>query len=190
MSGIQQDDDLVFRKICSLIEPLNEKGVALSRETDLIADLEIDSVAVLDMVMDIEDFYDISIPVNTISETKTIGELVDGSRVDRIGVGDQPIQHDAQRVEIALRARRLAAHPLGRHVTRRAHHLVCTGQCMLRRRPPEKFGEPEVRDLHAPTRVDEDILRSAAVDRECGIARRAGAANRAANLRCTAVRTR
>lgn len=77
MSGIQQDDDLVFRKICSLIEPLNEKGVTLSRETDLIADLEVDSVAVLDMVMDIEDFYDISIPVNTISETKTIGELVD-----------------------------------------------------------------------------------------------------------------
>ncbi len=77
MSGIRQDDDLVFRKICSLIEPLNEKGVDLSRETDLIADLEVDSVAVLDMVMDIEDFYDISIPVNTISETKTIGELVD-----------------------------------------------------------------------------------------------------------------
>ncbi len=77
MSGIRQDDDLVFRKICALIEPLNEKGVKLSRETDLIADLEIDSVAVLDMVMDIEDFYDISIPVNTISETKTIGELVD-----------------------------------------------------------------------------------------------------------------
>ena len=27
--------------------------------------------------MDIEDNYDISIPVNTISEIKTIGELVD-----------------------------------------------------------------------------------------------------------------
>ena len=77
MSGIQEDDDLVFRKICTLIEPLNEKGAKLTRDTDLIADLEIDSVAVLDMVMDIEDFYDISIPVNTISETKTIGELVD-----------------------------------------------------------------------------------------------------------------
>ena len=77
MSGIQEDDDLVFRKICSLIEPLNDKGVKLNRSTDFIADLEIDSVAVLDMVMDIEDYYDISIPVNTISETKTIGELVD-----------------------------------------------------------------------------------------------------------------
>jgi acyl carrier protein len=77
MAGVQEDDDLVFRKICSLIEPLNEKGAKLTRETDFIADLEVDSVAVLDMVMDIEDFYDISIPVNTISETKTIGELVD-----------------------------------------------------------------------------------------------------------------
>lgn len=77
MTGIQQDDDLVFRKICSLLEPLNQKGAKLARETDLIADLEIDSVAVLDVVMDIEDSYDISIPVNTISETRTIGELVD-----------------------------------------------------------------------------------------------------------------
>ncbi len=77
MSSIQEDDDLVFRKICSLIEPLNDKGAKLTRDTDLIADLEIDSVAVLDVVMDIEDNYDISIPVNTISEMKTIGELVD-----------------------------------------------------------------------------------------------------------------
>ncbi len=75
--GIQEDDDLVFRKICSLLEPLNQNNVKLTRETDLIADLEVDSVSVLDIVMDIEDNYDISIPVNTISETRTIGELVD-----------------------------------------------------------------------------------------------------------------
>lgn len=78
MAAIQEDDDLVFRKICALLEPLNDKKAAkLTRDTDLIADLEIDSVSVLDIVMDIEDNYDISIPVNTISETRTIGELVD-----------------------------------------------------------------------------------------------------------------
>jgi len=36
---------------------------------------------VLDIVMDVEDNYDISIPVNTISETRTIGELVDAIHV-------------------------------------------------------------------------------------------------------------
>ncbi|MBI1364636.1 MAG: acyl carrier protein [Alphaproteobacteria bacterium] len=77
MTEIQEDDDLVFHKICSLLEPLNHKGAKLTRDTDLIADLEVDSVSVLDIVMDIEDNYDISIPVNTISETRTIGELVD-----------------------------------------------------------------------------------------------------------------
>lgn len=76
-SGILEDDDLVFRRICALLEPLNQKGVKLTRDTDLVADLEVDSVAVLDVVMDIEDNYAISIPVNTISETKTIGQLVD-----------------------------------------------------------------------------------------------------------------
>ncbi len=76
-SGIQEDDDLVFRRISTLLEPMNQKGVKLTRDTDLVADLEVDSVTVLDVVMDIEDYYDISIPVNTISETKTIGQLVD-----------------------------------------------------------------------------------------------------------------
>ena len=76
-AGIQEDDDLVFRKICSLLEPLNQGQIKLTRDTDLIADLEVDSVSVLDIVMDVEDNYDISIPVNTISETRTIGELVD-----------------------------------------------------------------------------------------------------------------
>lgn len=75
--GLQEDDDLVFRRICALIEPMNDKNVKLTRSTDLMTDVEIDSVSVLDIVMDIEDAYDIAIPVNTISETRTIGELVD-----------------------------------------------------------------------------------------------------------------
>lgn len=77
MPGIQEDDDLVFHKICTLLEPLNQKSVKLTRDTDLVTDLEADSVSVLDVVMEIEDNYNISIPVNTMSEIKTIGELVD-----------------------------------------------------------------------------------------------------------------
>ncbi|MDZ7629396.1 MAG: phosphopantetheine-binding protein [Parvularculaceae bacterium] len=75
--GVHGDDDLVFRRICALLEPLNHKGVKLTRDIDLVADLEVDSVSVLDVVMEVEDAYDISIPVNTISETRTLGELVD-----------------------------------------------------------------------------------------------------------------
>ena len=76
-SGIREEEDLVFRRIASLFEAQNKKGVKLTRDTDLVADLEIDSVTVLDTVMEIEDHYDISIPVNVISEIRTIGQLVD-----------------------------------------------------------------------------------------------------------------
>lgn len=83
--GVDAEDDLVFRRICSLLEPLNQKGVKLTRDVDLVADLEVDSVSVLDIVMEIEDSYDISIPVNTISETKTIGQLVDAIHAIKAG---------------------------------------------------------------------------------------------------------
>ncbi|MEM9705239.1 MAG: acyl carrier protein [Pseudomonadota bacterium] len=75
--SVQPDDDLVFRKICGLLEPLTNGDVKLTRDTDLVTELEVDSVSILDIVMEIEDAYDIAIPVNVISETKTIGELVD-----------------------------------------------------------------------------------------------------------------
>ncbi len=77
MTAIQEDDDLVFHKICGFLEPINTKNIKLTRDTDMVVDLEAESVAVLDIVMEIEDAYDISIPVNVISEIKTIGELVD-----------------------------------------------------------------------------------------------------------------
>lgn len=77
MTAIQEDDDLVFRKICTLLEPINQQNLKLTRETDFVADLEAESVAILDVVMEIEDSYDISIPMSVISEIRTVGELVD-----------------------------------------------------------------------------------------------------------------
>jgi acyl carrier protein len=85
--GVQGDDDLVFHRICALLGPLNHKGVTLTRDVDLVADLEIDSVSVLDVVMEVEDAYDISIPVNTISEIRTLGELVDAIHAIKKGQG-------------------------------------------------------------------------------------------------------
>ncbi len=72
----QKTDDPVFSKVCELLAPFNKDNVDLSDSTEITVDLEIDSVAVLDMIMDIEDTYDISIAMNQIAEIRTIGELV------------------------------------------------------------------------------------------------------------------
>jgi len=69
-------DPAIFAKICELLQPFNKKGVALEPDLEIMAGLEIDSVAVMDFVMEIEDHFDIDIPLNVLSETRSIADLV------------------------------------------------------------------------------------------------------------------
>ena len=62
--------------ICRLLAPFNTAGVALKPETDISADLNIDSVSVMDFVMEVEDHFGMDIPLNVLSETRTIADLV------------------------------------------------------------------------------------------------------------------
>jgi acyl carrier protein len=62
-------------QICKLLAPFNSAGKTLNLDTDISSDLNIDSVAVMDFVMEVEDHFDIEIPLNVVSETRTIGDL-------------------------------------------------------------------------------------------------------------------
>ena len=62
-------------RICKLLEPFNTNGTVLSEATDISADLNIDSVTVMDFVMEVEDHFDIEIPLNLLAETRTVGDL-------------------------------------------------------------------------------------------------------------------
>lgn len=66
--------DIVDR-ICKLLEPFNTNGTALSPATDISTDLNIDSVTVMDFVMEVEDHFDIEIPLNVLAETRTVADL-------------------------------------------------------------------------------------------------------------------
>jgi acyl carrier protein len=66
----------ITTEICSLLAPHNKEGIQLKAETDIPAELNIDSVGVLDFIMDVEDKFDIEIPMNVVAETRTIGDLV------------------------------------------------------------------------------------------------------------------
>jgi acyl carrier protein len=69
------DNEKIVAAICTLLTPFNKDGVALSEATDIPAELNIDSVGVLDFIMEVEDHFDIEIPMNVVSETRTVGEL-------------------------------------------------------------------------------------------------------------------
>ena len=62
-------------QICKLLEPFNLNGIKLTSDTDISTDLNIDSVTVMDFVMEVEDHFDIEIPLNLLSETRSIGDL-------------------------------------------------------------------------------------------------------------------
>ncbi len=61
--------------IVKLLEPFNGNGATLNAATDISADLNIDSVTVMDFVMEVEDHFDIEIPLNVLSETRTVADL-------------------------------------------------------------------------------------------------------------------
>lgn len=65
----------ILATLCGLLEPFNAQKVELKPTTDISADLNIDSVSVMDFVMEVEDKYDIDIPLNLLSETRTLREL-------------------------------------------------------------------------------------------------------------------
>ena len=50
-------------------------GVHVSAQTQIVRGLGLDSVAILDFIMDLEDRFDISIPLDRIAEVQTIAEL-------------------------------------------------------------------------------------------------------------------
>ncbi len=62
-------------RICKLLEPFNTNQTVLSAATDISTDLNIDSVTVMDFVMEVEDHFDIEIPLNVLSETRTVADL-------------------------------------------------------------------------------------------------------------------
>jgi len=69
-------DDEIFAKLCRLIRPFNSEDVRLERNTDIAADLNIDSVSVMDFIMEVEDEFDIDIPLNVLGETRTLNDLL------------------------------------------------------------------------------------------------------------------
>ncbi len=69
-------DQGMFDEIVALLQPFNADDIELKPETDISADLKIDSVSVMDFVMEVEDKFDIDIPLNILSDTRTIADLM------------------------------------------------------------------------------------------------------------------
>ncbi len=74
---MQWTADKVQEEIVKLLQPFNPKDIEITLETDLSADLYMDSVAAMNLVMEIEDRFDIDIPISLLPDVNTLQDLVD-----------------------------------------------------------------------------------------------------------------
>jgi acyl carrier protein len=79
------DRQQTYAKVVELIAPFNKKGIAITEATRFAADLEWDSLTVLDFVANTEDEFDVIITMNMQAEIETVGQLVDA--LERLTAG-------------------------------------------------------------------------------------------------------
>lgn len=69
------DTNNVEAQIVELLARRVPPGTNVSAQTQIVGGLGLDSVAILDFIMDVEDRFDVSIPLDRVAEVETIAEL-------------------------------------------------------------------------------------------------------------------
>ncbi|BAT36443.1 predicted protein [Escherichia albertii] len=63
--------------ILSCLQDLVENGVEIKPGSDLVNDLGLESIKVMDLLMMLEDRFDISIPINILLDVRTPVQLME-----------------------------------------------------------------------------------------------------------------
>ncbi|HFP3489608.1 TPA: acyl carrier protein [Escherichia coli] len=69
--------EIVMDYILSSLQDLVENGVEIKPDSDLVNDLGLESIKVMDLLMMLEDRFDISIPINILLDVKTPAQLME-----------------------------------------------------------------------------------------------------------------
>ena len=71
-----QLNEKVIKEVIEILRPLVPEGQQVNAETDLVADLGLDSLKVMKLVESVEDRFDISIPLNILPDIRTVSDFV------------------------------------------------------------------------------------------------------------------
>jgi acyl carrier protein len=62
--------------VIAVLKTLSSRPIEPTLESDLIVDLGFDSVRVLEVIAELEDRFDVSIPLNDLPSTRTVAQVV------------------------------------------------------------------------------------------------------------------
>jgi acyl carrier protein len=72
-----QSKEDILDQLFELIRPYSEQPMELGEQTRLIDDVGLSSMKVMELVMQIEDRFDVSVPLNILPDVNTIGEFAE-----------------------------------------------------------------------------------------------------------------
>ncbi|MGI9291953.1 MAG: acyl carrier protein [Gammaproteobacteria bacterium] len=70
-----QSKQEILDQLYELIRPHAEQPMEFNEQTRIIDDVGLDSMKVMELVMQVEDHFDVSVPLNILPDVTTIGEF-------------------------------------------------------------------------------------------------------------------
>ncbi len=67
--------DEILTELYEILTPYVKKELTLDEGTELVADIGLDSLQVMQILLEVEDRFDISIPLNIIPDVRTIKDF-------------------------------------------------------------------------------------------------------------------
>ncbi len=74
MSG---NSTTVQEELISLLKQFTKTDIEITESLHIMNDLDLDSVRVMELMMELEDHFDISIPLNSLPDVNTIADLAE-----------------------------------------------------------------------------------------------------------------
>ncbi len=71
-----QLNEKIINAVTEILKQFVPQGQPINAETDLVADLGLDSLKVMKLVETVEDRFDISIPLNILPDVRTVSDFV------------------------------------------------------------------------------------------------------------------
>lgn len=65
----------IVQQVIEAIKEIVPPGLEINAKTDLISDLEFDSLKVMNLMEDVEDRFDISVPLNILPDIRSVEDL-------------------------------------------------------------------------------------------------------------------
>jgi acyl carrier protein len=64
-----------LERIFDILRPFTKKGVMLNESSELVTELGLTSLQVMELIEQIEDHFDMSIPLNILPDIRTVHDL-------------------------------------------------------------------------------------------------------------------